>query len=421
MSLPETNSPRILIVDDEEIVLVALRETLARAGYQVTALPSAVAALEVINQIQFSVVISDQLMPRMNGLEFLSLVKEKQPDASRILITALLSCETVIDAINKGEIFRFIIKPWLREELLATVKNAVHRYDLIRRNTALQAETQAVNERLSELNRSLEAQVARVAEQNVALERLNAAMADNLAKSVHLCVQTMQTFYPTLGSQARRTNEICRMMGVGLNLSPEDSETLSVAAWLHDIGLVGVPRQIIKKWQDGLPLEPAEEQLVQHHPVLGEELASFSDRLSTVGRLIRSHHERYDGTGYPDRLQGDEIPWLARLLAVAVYFASSRHEEHLVVEQIKLNSGSFFDPDAVRAFLRALPKTVLPKREREVLLAELRPGMVLASGIYTANGILLIPEGQQLSAPYIDKLLNHNRISPISQSLIVYC
>ena len=421
MSSPEPNQPRILIVDDEEIVLVALRETLARAGYLVTALPSAVAALDVIEQTQFAVVISDQLMPRMNGLEFLGLVKEKQPDASRILITALLSCETVIDAINKGEIFRFIIKPWLREELLATVKNAVNRHELIRRNSALQAETLAVNSRLSELNRSLELQVARVAEQNEALGRLNAALADNLTKSVRLCVQTMQTFYPTLGSEARRTHEICRMMAEGLALSAEDTETLSVAAWLHDIGLVGVPRQIIKKWQDGAPLDNAEQQLVEHHPVLGEELASFSDSLSTVGRLIRSHHEWYDGSGYPDRLKGEEIPWLARLLAVAVYFASSRHEEYLVVEQIKLASGSFFDPDAVRAFLRALPKTVLPLREREVLLSELRPGMVLATGIYTSNGILLIPEGQQLSGPYIDKLLNHNRISPISQSLIVYC
>jgi len=109
------------------------------------------------------------------------------------------------------------------------------------------------------------------------------------------------------------------------------------------------------------------------------------------------------------------------LLAVAVAYAESRFEGSAAIEDIKLGSGSAFDPDAVRTFLRGLPRATVPRREREVLLSELQPGMVLAKGIYTANGLLLIPEGQKLSAPFIDKLLNHNRISPISQSLLVYC
>jgi hypothetical protein len=88
---------------------------------------------------------------------------------------------------------------------------------------------------------------------------------------------------------------------------------------------------------------------------------------------------------------------------------------------ISQGSGTVFDPEAVRAFLRSLPKTVVPGKQREVLLSELRPGMVLAQGIYTATGILLIPDGQRLTSTYIDKLRNHNRINPISQSLLVYC
>jgi hypothetical protein len=137
--------------------------------------------------------------------------------------------------------------------------------------------------------------------------------------------------------------------------------------------------------------------------------------------VIRSHHERIDGQGYPDGLSGTGIPWLARLLAVAVAFAESTFEQEEAIQAIRLSTGTAFDPEAIRVFVRAIPKAAVPRKEKEVLLSELAPGMILAKGIYTANGLLLIPEGQQLSAPYIDKLLNHNRINPINQSLVVYC
>src|SRR5580692_8665838 len=163
-NLKESGHP-ILIVDDEEIVLVALRDTLLREGYNVVASPHAVHALSILKEQTFSVVITDQQMPLVTGLEFLAQVKQIQPNATRILITAVLSLSTVIDAINKGEIYRFVVKPWLREELLATVKNAVQRFELICHNAQLHAETMAVNEKLTQLNHALEAQVAKVADQ----------------------------------------------------------------------------------------------------------------------------------------------------------------------------------------------------------------------------------------------------------------
>ncbi len=413
---------RILVVDDEEIVLVALRETLRREGYEVTTASEASAALACLKQQAFSVILTDHQMPLMTGLEFLDQAKQIQPDATRILITAVLSLNTVIEAINKGEIYRFIVKPWLREELLVTIRNAVQRYELLCSNAVLQATTLAMNEKLTKLNRSLAEQIQREGEQNQQLARLNEALAQNLERSVSLCLRTMETFYPVLGSQARRVFELCKAMGQTLQLSTEQRQILELSAWLHDIGLVGIPRHLIKQWQqDPESLEEAELALVQHHPVLGQELASFVNPLETVGTVIRAHHERYDGQGYPDQLTGENIPWLGRLLAVAVYYAECMHEGTEAIEAVKLGSGSRFDPDSVRAFLRAFPRALVPRKEREVLLAELLPGMVLAKGIYTANGMLLIPEGQKLSAPFIDKLRNHNRISPISQSLLVYC
>jgi response regulator RpfG family c-di-GMP phosphodiesterase len=412
----------ILIVDDEEIVLVALRDTLVREGYKVVASPHAVDALSVLQKQKFSVVISDHQMPLVSGLEFLAQVKGIQPEATRILITAVLSLSTVIDAINKGEIYRFIVKPWMREELLATVKNAIQRYSLIRKNSLLHAEALAMNEKLTQLNSNLEAQVAKVEEQNKKLAQLAEAQKANLRQSVELCVRMMQTFHPMLGNQALRISQLCNAMAGCLDLTPEQKQTLEISALIHDIGLVGVSRQIIKQWQETPEkLSKSERDLVQQHPIVGEALAQFVHHLKEVGPTIRGHHERFDGTGYPDGLRGEDIPWLARLLSVAVAYLESNLDGNLAADMISRGSGTAFDPVAVSIFLRTLPKVKVPAKQKEIMLSELRPGMVLARGIYSSTGILLIPEGERITTPYIDKLLNHHRIDPISQSLMVYC
>jgi response regulator RpfG family c-di-GMP phosphodiesterase len=417
-----TDSQRILVVDDEEIVLLALQETLRREGYDVVGTTDPAAALVELQKNRFAVIVTDQRMPTLTGLELLAQARQLQPDASRILVTAVLSLDTVIDAINKGEIYRFIVKPWLREELLVTIKNAVQRYDLTRQNNRLLASTSAMNDQLVDLNRSLEKQVKLVEQQNQQLARVNHELEQNLLRSMELSLHTMQNFYPTLGNQARRAAELCHSMATVLKLPADERRALESAALLHDVGLVGVSRALIRRWQDTPEsLDPAELALVRRHPVLGQELVAFGSGLEQAGVIIRSHHERFDGTGYPDGLAGDRIPWLARLLSVAVAFASSKLVPSDALEEIKMNSGAAFDPEAVRAFLQALPLASLPRKEREVLLADLQPGMVLARGIYTANGLLLVPEGQQLNATYIEKLQNHNRVQPITQSLVVYC
>jgi response regulator RpfG family c-di-GMP phosphodiesterase len=163
--------PAILIVDDEEIVLVALRDTLVREGYAVVASPHAVHAFSVLKAQEFSVIITDQQMPMVSGLEFLAQVREIQPNATRILITAVLNLSTLIEAINKAEIFRFVVKPWSREELLASVKSAVERFDFITGNARRLAQTLARNDELEQINRALENQVERLTRENAALRR----------------------------------------------------------------------------------------------------------------------------------------------------------------------------------------------------------------------------------------------------------
>lgn len=412
----------ILVVDDEDIVRVALRVSLEREGYQVITHSNPLDALESVNAKVFSAIITDQQMPQMTGLDFLTRAKQIQPDATRILITAVLSLDTVVDAINRGEIYRFIVKPWLREELVVTMRNAAQRFELLCKNRQLQLDTLETNEQLRETNRQLEAQVAKVAEHSRQLETLNRALAENLQRSIELCLHTMETFYPTLGAQARRVHHLSRTMAQRLQLSDKQCRVLEVSAWLHAIGLVGVPRALIKRWQENPgAIQDSERSLLEQHPILGAELAKFIDNLSDVGTTIRAHRERFDGRGYPDGLRGNEIPWLARLLSVAVAYAESRLGPEESVRQLQQDSGTAHDPDAVRALLSAIPLTTSVMDRREVPLTELRPGMVLATSVHTGNGLVLVPEGQPLTEVYITKLLNHHRISPINQSFTIYC
>ncbi|MFM8879734.1 MAG: HD domain-containing phosphohydrolase [Verrucomicrobiota bacterium] len=417
----EPSLKQILVVDDEDIVRIALRETLRRERYGVTACPSPEEALKALQKEAFAVIISDYQMPGMTGLDFLAKAKQIQPDATRILITAVLSLDTVIEAINKGEIYRFIVKPWIREELLATVRNAVQRHELIVRNTVLQATTLAMNEQLVTLNKALESRANAEADQRRRLAELNSALELNLHHSVQLCLKVLHSFHPTLGTQARRVFGLCRAMADTLRLSDSDRQTLELSAWLHDIGLVGTPRGLIRKWlQKKEKLTPTEQSQIEQHPILGEELVDFVAHLQPVGRVIRGHHEQFDGRGYPDRLAGKEIPWLSRVLAVAVAYAELPTPHAEAVENLTLGSGWRFDPEAVRLLLRSLPNASLPRQEREVCPSELVAGMTLAAGVKTLGGMLLAPAGQVLTEAQVEAIRNHHLLETLAPVLLVY-
>jgi response regulator RpfG family c-di-GMP phosphodiesterase len=416
----DTLLPPILVVDDEELVLAAVRETLRQAHYDVLTLSDPLAALAELKKQEFSVIITDQRMPSLSGLELLAQARQLQPNATRILITAVLNLDTVVQAINQGEIYRFIVKPWLREEFLTSVHNGQQRYELLRQNERLQATTQTMNQQLLELNRSLEQQVQLGVAQNQQLTALNQALEDNFQRSLELCVHTMETFEPWLGAQARQAVQLCQAMAQALQLAPEERRLLESSARIYDIGLLGTSRGLIRRWQtQPTELNEAEQALLQQHPALSQELAGFGSGLEKVGAIIRAHHERMDGTGYPDRLAGAQIPWLARLLAVAVAYVSSPSPAPL--EEIQTAADSAFDSEAVRVLLRALPLMATPRKEKAVLLTDLRPGMVLASGVYSSHGLLLLPEGQRLNTVHIEKLRNHHRLQPLTASLAVYC
>ena len=253
-----------------------------------------------------------------------------------------------------------------------------------------------MNEELTRTNQALAAQIATVAGQNKQLEILTAAQEENFRQSVELCVQTMQTFYPTLGNQARRVFALCTTMAKGIDLSPEQRQTLEISAWIHDIGLVGVPRRLIKRWEESPGvLSAAERALIEHHPILGAELAGFAHHLKEVGPTIRGHHERFDGSGYPGPIERGEYSVAGavagrgrRLCRVRSHRPAGGGQDQRRV-QLRYSTRRPSGPSSAR-----LPKAVVPGKQREVLLSDLRPGMVLAQGIYTVSGILLYRTGK---------------------------
>lgn len=411
----------ILVVDDDEIILVAIAETLTAEGLRVTTCNNPQTALELVKINPYAVVMSDQRMGEMTGLEFLAEVKKIQPHASRILLTGVLTLKTVIDAINKGEIFRFLTKPWIREELIATIQNALGRFQLILENEKLHADTRELNTQLQGANVKLEEQIIKIREQNTALERAKEALAKNFEHSLELCYRIINAFHPLLGKETKAVTEICQLMVDAGAFTPEEGKTLTTAAWLQNIGLIGISRDVLlKSRKSPEQLTLSEHNLIHNHPIYGQTLASFFDGMEEVGSTIRAHHERWDGSGYPDTLARESIPWTARCLAVAVYYVECGLPRDVAVEELLNLSGKAFDPEAVRLFLKVTRTTALPKKMREILFADLKPGMVLAKGIYSPTGMLLIPSDEVLTEKTLKKLTSHNMVDPTTQRILVY-
>lgn len=414
-------SPRVLLLDDDEIILVALSETLAQEGYAITSTSSAHQALQYLRADDFAVIISDQRMAEMTGLEFFGQAKEIQPSASRILITGVLTLKTIIEAVNEGEIYRFIAKPWIREDLLVTVRNGVQRFQLLETNRKLQQNTLKLNEQLAHANNELKRQLRQVERQKVQLDQAHEALEHNFEHSLELCQRIVGAYHPLLGSEAQMVAELSERMIEHGALQGEEAHTLRVAARLHNIGLIGISRELLMKARNHpRTLSTGERRLIHNHPIYGQTLAAFIDRLEAVGATIRSSHERYDGSGYPDGLAGESIPRPARYLAIAIHYVESQHSREEAVEEILRQSGKAFDPEAVRLFIKTTRSVQLPRRMKEVLLSELRSGMVLAKGLYSPTGLLLIPEGHSLNERTLEKIKLHNQVDPINQRLLVY-
>jgi response regulator RpfG family c-di-GMP phosphodiesterase len=418
--MPELPAKRILIVDDEPLVLMALRETLESAGFAVDACSSPTEGLKKIREHEFPTVISDQRMPEMTGLEFLQEVRRFSPQTARILITGVLRLNTVVDAINQGEIFRFLAKPWLREELIATAENAYQHYLLQRRNTNLQSELQEVNQALHNTNQELERQLHKLNRAHQDLDQEHFTLSQNFDRSLKAWSKMLEAYLPLLAEETRRAVTLCDRIVEIAEMNPKEARILKVSAWLKNIGYLHVHRDIIVKYrEDPDSLTETELHAYRQAPIHGESLAYFVDELKEVGRTIRAQYERIDGQGYPDELAGDLIAPPARLLAIVAFFVESTVSRARTLEKIVNESGKAFCPDAVRLFLKAAEPQDWPTGVREVLISELSPGMRLARNLLSPSGILLVPESTVLDEHAIRRLNKYNAANQLQDRILV--
>jgi response regulator RpfG family c-di-GMP phosphodiesterase len=330
---------RVLIVDDDELILKALSRILESAGYDPRCYLSPEQALAGLEADQPVVVISDYMMPGIDGITLLKQIREKVPGAVRILCTAAEDFRVALQAVNSGEVFRIISKPWHQQELLATVNQAAEAARLRRENERLNGEVQRQNGQLREINLRLEEMVR---------HRTQALLEGLIAALDYRDAETQW--------HSRRVSLYARRLAQAMGLHEPELTTIEHGALLHDIGKIGVRDRVLLK--PG-PLDSEEWTEMKRHPELGWALLQRVDYLRPASTIVLQHQEKWDGTGYPSGLSGEEIVVGARIFHVvdtldamtsdrpyrkAKPFSEARAE-------ITRCAGTQFDPRISEAFL----------------------------------------------------------------------
>lgn len=330
------NKFKVLIVDDEEDNLALLYRTL-RQDFQILKTPSPIEALKMLDENPVDIIISDHKMEEMDGVEFLRRSYELYPQSVRLLVTAYSDTKILIDAINYGKIYRYIKKPWDPAELLMIVKAAAEYFQLKQENDRL----------IFDLKELFSGTV------NAIIEALDAKDSFTLGRS-------------------RRVTFLSMKMAQFLNLSAEETGKLELAGLLHDIGMIGVSEDILNKTE---ALTQSEFEVIKKHVNYGVKILEDIKQLKDVVEIIKYHHEKFDGNGYPYGLKGDEIPLNAQIIAISdaydsmvskrSYRAGLTHED--AVKRIEEQAGRQFNPVVVQAF-----KAIVAEAVEKIKTFELR-------------------------------------------------
>lgn len=421
----EKRKPTILCVDDEPSILSALRRLFRAHGFQVLAAESGQAGLALLEHEAVDLVISDMRMPGMDGVVFLEHVRQRWPDILRLLLTGYADITSIMGAINRGEIYRYIAKPWDDNDIILIVQGALERSALEQEKKRLEALVLQQNEELQSLNASLELKVeARTTElkqSNAALSGANERLKHNLITSIKMFTALIELRDPKLAGHSRKVAELARRMAQAMNLENKQAQDLFVAGLLHAIGKVGFDDELM-----GTPLAamtPRQLEAYRQHPAHAEQLLMPLAELKTAVELIGAQLERNDGSGYPKGLAGRKIPLAARILALAIDFSSlqagiieprqlSAAQAHAVVLRQR---GHHYDPDVVDALtslLGPLSKDLEPApgpSTKTVTSSDLVADMVLSKDLLSPTGMLLLTAGHVLDDAVIQKIISFER------------
>jgi putative nucleotidyltransferase with HDIG domain len=358
--------PGVLFVDDEVNILKSLARLFRADPVRVFAASSAAEALALLATEPIQVVVSDQRMPGTTGAKLLAQVRERWPEVARILLTGHAEIQVAIEAINRGEIFRLLTKPWNDQELRATVRGALDDVAMRSEVRRLNQLTREQNTSLCEVNASLE---RKVAERTAELEAKNRELRTAYLSTVRALSEAVDAKDPYTRGHSERVGVYASRIAQELGCKRAFIERIYLAGLLHDIGKIGVPDAIIGKPDR---LTPAEYALMKRHPEIGARILEPVAFLADIVPCVRHHHEWYDGSplGYPERLASVEIPYPSRIILVADTVEAMTSDRpyrralplERVVEEIERFRGTQFDPAAADAFLRIV------EREEEAFL-----------------------------------------------------
>lgn len=322
----------ILVVEDEESVRSLLLRKLTRAGFTVIGAANGIDALALLREQCFGIVMSDINMPKLNGLELLQIIRETYPDVVVIMVTAYGDLEHAIAAMRLGA-SDYVVKPFDLEQLMGAVRQALR---LRQKNLA---------------RRYIEFQ-SRVHPHDDANHQL-------LLSTVMALANSLEAKDPYTVGHSQRVAALAERVAQTLGLPEREIQYIRMAGLLHDIGKIGISEAVINK--PG-PLTPSEYAHIQTHPLISERILVPVAELNGALRMIRNHHERWDGSGYPDGLKELQIPLGARILTIAdAYDAMTSQRPYrpalpreVALLEIEKGAGSHFDPSLSRVFLEMI-------------------------------------------------------------------
>ncbi len=344
---------RILVVDDEESIREIISSMLSAAGYETEQASSGMEALAVLNaQGEFELMLSDLMMAELDGIALLERSKEKYPDMPVIMVTAVHDISVALAAIRNGA-YDYLLKPFEREQLLAMVRRALEHRRLKLENRAYQS--------------NLESLVA------ARTEQLRQAMTD-LERSYDITLEALGDALDLKDAEteghSKRVTAFTIAIARAMGLSGERIRVIARGAFLHDIGKMAIPDAILRK--PGA-LTPEETAIMREHCFRGYQMLRKIPFLAEASDIVYAHQEKYDGTGYPRSLRGDEIPLGARIFSVADTLDAITSDRPYRAaqtvaaarEEVVRFSGRQFDPEVVRVFMQ-MPETIWEDLRKEI-------------------------------------------------------
>ncbi len=408
----------IMCVDDEKNILSSLRRLLRPEGYNIILANGGAEGLELLKDNDVDLVISDMRMPEMNGAEFLEQVYKLYPDTMRILLTGYSEISSTIDAINKGNIYKYISKPWEENDLKLTIRNAIEQKYLEKERDELIDLTRKQNEELKEFNNNLEGLVKqRTDELEQTMDMLEASygeLKNSYSSTVQIFSNLIEMRDGTLRSNSHEVSEASKKIARKLDLDEDTINSISHAGMLREIGKISFPDSMIKR-----PMEELDDisfSEMKKFTEIGEGILMPVEPLRETATIIRHFRENYDGTGYPDGKAIQEIPVGSRILSVVNDFYalqngtlvtgtySAKDARDYLIE----HKNTKYDPEIVDIFVEQLGdiKEDVQVSDKQVVTKQLKVGMRLTKDLVTKNGVLLLSKDYVLGEHMIKQIVS---------------